>query len=101
MSVSTDDLGLRRVELTAVEATRPINAVVAVSKSTAKTCAVAPHHLREVTPCCIEVWVVVVVLGLLFVPAVRGSAGKLDPSVVTVRRWVHGREVTAGAFLFM
>jgi hypothetical protein len=35
------------------------------------------------------------------VPAVRGSAGELDPSVVALRRWVYRRQIAAGAFLYM
>lgn len=43
--------------------------------------------------------VAVRVLGLLLVPAVRGGACKLDPRIVVARRWAHGREVAARAFL--
>lgn len=87
------------IQLTAVEATGPVDRVIAVSDSAANAGAVAPHHLREVAPGSIKVWVVVGVLGLLLVPAVGSSAGELDPGIVAIRRGANRREVAAGAFL--
>ena len=99
MVVSTVTHIILWFELTAVEAARPVDVAGAVTKGAPKTRAVTPDHLTEVSPCRIKVWVVVGVLGLLLVPAVGSSASELDPSIVTFRGWVHGREIAAGAFL--
>jgi hypothetical protein len=85
--------------LTAVEATWPVHGVIAVAERTSDAGAVAPHHLGEVAPRGIVVWVVVRVLGLLLVPTVSSGPGELYPFVVTLGRRVDGREVAAGAFL--
>jgi hypothetical protein len=70
-----------------------------MAESAADACTVAPHHLGEVAPRGIVVRVVVRVLGLLLVPAMSSGPSELDPSVVAIRRRVHGGEVAAGAFL--
>lgn len=75
--------------LTAVEATWEINRSRAVSQRAADAGAVAPHHLREVAPRCVEVRVVVGILGLFLVPAMDSGAGKLYPSVVAVGNGLH------------
>jgi hypothetical protein len=87
--------------LTAVEAARPVDGAVATTKSTADARAVAPNHLRKVAPSCIEMRVVVGVLGLLLVPAVRSSTRKLYPSLVVIGRSIHRGEVAARAFLIL
>lgn len=92
----------RTSSLTAVEAAGPFDLIrVAVSKSTADASSVAPHHLREVAPGVVVVRLVVRVLGLLLVPAVRGSAGELDPVIVAGGRRLLGGEVAARTHLCM
>ena len=89
---------LRR--LTAVEPARPVDLTrVAVADSTADARGVAPHHLREVTPGVIVVRVVIRVLHLLFVPAMNGGTGELDPLIVFGGSWLLRGEVATGAHL--
>jgi len=85
--------------LTAVEPTWVVNRRRAVSQCAADARRVAPHHLREVAPRVVVVWVVVRVLGLLLVPAMDSSAGKLYPSLVAVGNGLDRGKVAASAFL--
>jgi hypothetical protein len=84
---------------TAIEATREVDVIRAVTNSAADRRGIAPHHLGEVAPRVVKVRVVVRVLGLLLVPAVGSGPSELDPVIVTHRSGTNGREVAAGALL--
>jgi hypothetical protein len=87
------------MELTAVESTRPLDVIRAVSDRTPQTRTIAPHHLREVAPRILVVRIVVRVLCLFLVPAVRGGAREFDPRVVGGWCGADGGEVASWAFL--
>jgi hypothetical protein len=74
---------------------------VAVSESAPDAARVAPDYLSEVAPSVLVVRVVPGVLGLLVVPTVNNTTGKVDPHIVVLRGRVNPTKVATAAVLLV